>query len=279
MTQPDRPAGRGLVPGASPVKKLAADRGIRVIQPATLKDAGAQEEIKLLGADVIVTAAFGLILPQQVLDMAPRGALNVHASLLPRWRGAAPIQRALLAGDEVTGVSIMLMDAGLDTGPVLLQETVPILRSDTAGTLSDRLAQLGGNLLVCVLDAFDAGRLEAVPQAAEGVTYAPKPDRQEFRVDWREDAVKVDRRVRAFNPAPGAQARLRGMDLKIWSCTVAEGKGEPGEVLSADEGGLRVACGEGVLRVSELQRPGGKRLRAAEFLRGFALSPGERFEV
>jgi methionyl-tRNA formyltransferase len=173
----------------------------------------------------------------------------------------------------------MLMDAGLDTGPVLLQETVPILRSDTAGTLSDRLAQLGGNLLVCVLDAFDAGRLEAVPQAAEGVTYAPKPDRQEFRVDWREDAVKVDRRVRAFNPAPGAQARLRGMDLKIWSCTVAEGKGEPGEVLSADEGGLRVACGEGVLRVSELQRPGGKRLRAAEFLRGFALSPGERFEV
>ena len=279
MTQPDRPAGRGLVPAASPVKKLAADRGIRVIQPATLKDAGAQEEIKLLGADVIVTAAFGLILPQQVLDMAPRGALNVHASLLPRWRGAAPIQRALLAGDEVTGVSIMLMDAGLDTGPVLLQETVPILRSDTAGTLSDRLAQLGGNLLVRVLDAFDAGRLAAVPQAAEGVTYAPKPDRQEFRVDWREDAVKVDRRVRAFNPAPGAQARLRGMDLKIWSCTVAEGKGEPGEVLSADEGGLRVACGEGVLRVSELQRPGGKRLRAAEFLRGFALSPGERFEV
>ena len=211
--------------------------------------------------------------------MPPLGALNVHASLLPRWRGAAPIQRALLAGDEVTGVSIMLMDAGLDTGPVLLQETVPILRSDTAGTLSDRLAQLGGNLLVRVLDALDAGRLEAVPQVAEGVTYAPKPDRQEFRVDWREDAVKVDRRVRAFNPAPGAQARLRGMDLKIWSCTVAEGKGQPGEVLSADEGGLRVACGEGALRLSELQRPGGKRLRAAEFLRGFALSPGERFEI
>jgi methionyl-tRNA formyltransferase len=279
ITQPDRPAGRGLAPAASPVKKLATDRGIHVIQPATLKDAGAQEAIKLLGADVIVTAAFGLILPQRVLDIAPRGALNVHASLLPRWRGAAPIQRALLAGDEVTGVSIMLMDAGLDTGPVLLQETIPILGSDTAGTLTDRLAQLGGRLVVRVLDTLDAGQLEAVPQAAEGVTYAPKPDKQEFRVDWREDAVKVDRRVRAFNPAPGAGARLRGIDLKIWSCTVAEGKGEPGEVLSADEGGLRVACGEGALRVTELQRPGGKRLRTAEFLRGFALSPGERFEI
>lgn len=279
ITQPDRPAGRGLAPAASPVKKLATDHGIHVIQPATLKDAGAQEEIKLLGADVIVTAAFGLILPQRVLDIAPRGALNVHASLLPRWRGAAPIPRALLAGDEVTGVSIMLMDAGLDTGPVLLQETIPILDSDTAGTLTDRLAQLGGRLVVRVLDTLDAGRLEAVPQAAEGITYAPKPDKQEFRVDWREDAVKVDRRVRAFNPAPGAGARLRGIDLKIWSCIVAEGKGEPGEVLSADEGGLRVACGEGALRVTELQRPGGKRLRTAEFLRGFALSPGERFEI
>lgn len=279
MTQPDRPAGRGLALAASPVKKLAAGRGIRVVQPATLKDAGAQEEVRLLGADVIATAAFGLILPQRVLDMAPRGALNVHASLLPRWRGAAPIQRALLAGDEVTGVSIMLMDAGLDTGPVLLRETVPILRTDTAGTLSDRLAQLGGNLLVRVLDALDAGRLEAEPQAAEGVSYAPKPDRREFRVDWRETAAQVDRRVRAFNPAPGAQARLRGTDLKIWSCTVAQGKGEPGEVLSTDGDGLRVACGEGALEVTELQRPGGKRLRTAEFLRGFALSPGERFEI
>lgn len=279
LTQPDRPAGRGLVPAASPVKKLAADRGIRVIQPATLKDAGAQEEIRLLGADAIVTAAFGLIVPQRVLDMAPRGALNVHASLLPRWRGAAPIQRALLAGDEATGVSIMLMDAGLDTGPVLLQETVPILRGDTAGTLGERLAQLGGSLVVRALDALDAGGLEAVPQAAEGVSYAPKPERREFRVDWREDAVKVDRRVRAFNPAPGAAARLRGVDLKIWSCTIAEGKGEPGEVLSADESGLRVACGEGALRVTELQRPGGKRLRTADFLRGFALPPGERFDI
>jgi methionyl-tRNA formyltransferase len=279
MTQPDRPAGRGLVPAASPVKKLAAACGIRVIQPATLKGPGVREELERFGADAIVTAAFGLILPQQVLDIAPRGALNVHASLLPRWRGAAPIQRALLAGDDATGVSIMLMDAGLDTGPVLLQETIPILDSDTTGTLTGRLADLGGKLVVRVLDALDAGQLEAVPQAAEGVTYAPKLDKKEFRVDWRDDAVKADRRVRAFNPAPGAGARVRGTDLKIWSCTVAAGKGEPGEVLRADEGGLWVACGEGALRVTELQRPGGRRLRTADFVRGFALSPGERFEL
>jgi methionyl-tRNA formyltransferase len=279
MTQPDRPAGRGWVPAASPVKKLASARGIRILQPATLKDAAVQEEIGLLGADLIVTAAFGLILPQRVLDIAPRGAVNVHASLLPRWRGAAPVQRALLAGDEVTGVSIMLMDAGLDTGPVLLQESIPISKSDTAGTLTGRLAELGGRLLVRAVEALEAGQLKPVPQPAEGAIYAPKPDKREFRVDWREDAVKVDRRVRAFNPAPGAGARLRGVDLKIWNCAVAAGKGEPGEVLGTDEGGLRVACGEGALVVTELQRPGGKRLRAAEFLRGFALSPGERFET
>ena len=279
MTQPDRPAGRGLVPAASPVKKLAAVRGIRVLQPATLKNAAVQEEIGLLGADLIVTAAFGLILPQPVLDIAPRGAINVHASLLPRWRGAAPIQRALLAGDEVTGVSIMLMDAGLDTGPVLLQEKIPISTSDTAGTLTDGLAQLGGKLLVRAADELEAGNLRPLPQGAEGVIYAPKPDKREFRVDWRERAVKADRRVRAFNPAPGAQARLRGVDLKIWNCTVAAGEGEPGEVLSADEGGVRVACGEGALVVTELQRAGAKRLRVAEFLRGFALSVGERFEA
>jgi len=279
VTQPDRAAGRGLVLAASPVKKLAAGRGIRVLQPATLKDAAVQEEIGLLGADVIATAAFGLILPQRVLDIAPRGAINVHASLLPRWRGAAPIQRALLAGDDMTGVSIMQMDSGLDTGPVLLQERVPISSSDTAGTLTERLAELGGRLLVRAVEALEAGELRPVPQPVEGVIYAPKLDKRESSLDWREDALKVDRRVRAFNPAPGAGARLRGMDLKIWSCTLAEGQGEPGEVLSADRDGLRVACGEGALRITELQRPGGKRLRTAEFLRGFALAPGERFEI
>ena len=263
----------------SPVKKLAAERGIRVLQPPTLKDAGVQEELKLFGADAIVTAAFGQILPRGLLVIPPRGALNVHASLLPRWRGAAPIQRALLAGDETTGVSIMLMDEGLDTGPVLLRETIRILETDTTATLTDRLAELGGKLAVQALDMLQAGEIEAEPQPPEGVTYAPKPDRREFRVDWREDAAKVDRRVRAFNPAPGAGARVRGVDLKVWTCALAAGKGEPGEVLSADKGGLCVACGQGAVRLTELQRSGGKRLAAADFLRGFPLSAGERFET
>ena len=279
MTQPDRPAGRGLVPAASPVKKLALDRGIRVLQPASLKDAGIRAELEPYRPDAIVTAAYGLILPQPLLDLPRRGAINVHASLLPRWRGAAPVQRALLAGDEVTGVSIMRMDAGLDTGPVYLQETIPILGSDTAGTLTGRLAELGGKLLMRVLDALESGEQDAVPQPAAGVTYAPKPDKREFRLDWSQDARMVDRRVRAFNPSPGAGARVRGADLKIWSCALAPGKGEPGEVLSADAGGLCVACGEGALRVTELQRPGGRRLHAAEFLRGFPLAAGERFEI
>lgn len=279
VTQPDRPAGRGLAPAASPVKRLAADRGIRVLQPATLKGPGVQEELKLFRPDAIVTAAFGLIFPQPLLELPPRGAINVHASLLPRWRGAAPIQRALLAGDDVTGVSIMQMDAGLDTGPVLLQETVPILSGDSAGTLGDRLAELGGTLAVRALDALEAGELDAVSQRTEGVTYASKPEKHEFRVDWRQDAAMVDRRVRAFNPSPGAGARLRGVDLKIWKCTVAVGKGKPGEVLSADKLGLCVACGEGALRVTELQRSGGKRLQAAEFLHGFPVAAGERFET
>jgi methionyl-tRNA formyltransferase len=279
LTQPDRPAGRGLTPASSPVKRLAADRGIRVLQPATLKDAGVHEELRLLRPDAIVTAAFGLILPQSLLDLPPRGAINVHASLLPRWRGAAPIQRALLAGDQVTGVSIMQMDAGLDTGPVLLQEKIPILGRDTAGTLGERLAELGGKLAVGALDALEAGSLNPVPQQTEGVTYASKPEKHEFRLDWRQEAVVVDRRVRAFNPSPGAGARLRGVDLKIWSCTVAVGKGAPGEVLSADKLGLCVACGEGALCVTELQRSGGKRLQAAEFLHGFPLAAGERFET
>ena len=279
LTQPDRPAGRGLAPRPSPVSKLAGSRGIRVLQPATLKDPGVREEIERLRPDAIVTAAFGLIFPQAILDIPRYGSVNVHASLLPRWRGAAPIQRALLAGDETTGVSIMRMEAGLDTGPVLLREATPISHSDTSGTLTGRLADLGGKLLVRALDALQAGGLDAEPQPAEGVTYAPKLDKRELRIDWREDAATVERRVRAFNPSPGAGARLRGVELKIWSCALATGKGEPGEVLGADSRGLCVACGEGALAVTELQRAGGKRLPATEFLRGFQLSAGERFET
>ena len=279
MTQPDRPAGRGLAPAASPVKKLALARGIPVVQPVTLKEVKVRDELANHHPDAIVTAAFGLIFPQTILDIPPRGSINIHASLLPRWRGAAPVQRALLAGDRVTGITIMRMDAGLDTGPVLLQAQIPVSDDDTAGTLTDRLAELGGDLVVRALDALEADGLRAVPQPEEGVSYAAKLDKRESRVDWREDAVALRRRVRAFNPAPGSRASLRGVELKIWSCTPTTGSGRPGEVLSADPDGISVACGSGALKLIELQRPGGKRLRAAEFLRGFPLSPGERFEI
>jgi methionyl-tRNA formyltransferase len=279
MTQPDRPAGRGLARAPSPVKRLAAARGIQVIQPVSLREAPSQAELESFRADVIVVAAYGLILPQPVLELPRYGAVNIHASLLPRWRGATPIQRALLTGDRETGISIMQMDSGLDTGPVLMQEKIPILEDDTMGTLRDRLAELGARLIVQALDALEAGGVRATPQPAEGVTYAAKLGRGEARVDWRESAVSVNRRVRAFNPSPGADARVRGVDLKIWRCATAAGQGAPGEVLGAGSGGLCVACGEGVLVVAELQRSGGKRLRVAEFLRGFPLSEGERFEV
>jgi methionyl-tRNA formyltransferase len=278
LTQPDRPAGRGLEPAAPPVKRLAAARGIRVDQPVNLKETRFQEELKDREPDLIVVVAYGLILPQPVLDIPRYGAVNIHASLLPRWRGAAPIQRALLAGDRETGVSIMQMDSGLDTGPVLLQERVPILEDDTAGTLHDRLAGLGAKLIGHAVSELEAGRLRAVPQPAEGVTYAAKLDKRESRVDWRESAVALSRRVRAFDPSPGARARLRGVELKIWRCAAAQGRGTPGEVLNAHPSGLVVACGEGALLITEMQRSGGKRLAVDEFLRGFPLSAGERFD-
>jgi len=279
MTQPDRPTGRGLALAPSPVKKLAAARGIQVVQPASLRDARAQAELERFRADVIAVAAYGLILPQPVLELPRYGAVNIHASLLPRWRGAAPIQRALLAGDRDTGVSIMQMDTGLDTGPVLMQEKLPILEDDTTGTLHDRLAELGAKLIVQALDALEAGGAKATPQPAEGVTYAAKLDRREARVDWREGAVTVNRRVRALDPSPGADARVRGVELKIWRCAVTAGLGNPGEILHVGPRDLCVACGEGALVVTELQRSGGKRLPAAEFLRGFPLSAGERFQA
>jgi methionyl-tRNA formyltransferase len=279
MTRPDRPAGRGFALAPSPVKKLAAARGIQVIQPMNLRDAQARAELKHFRADVIVVAAYGLILPQPLLELPRYGAINIHASLLPRWRGATPIQRALLAGDRDTGVSIMQMDTGLDTGPVLMQEKIPILENDTMGTLHDRLAELGAKLILQTLDALEAGVVKATPQSAEGVTYAAKLDRREARVDWRKGAVTVNRQVRALNPSPGADARMRGAELKIWRCATAADQGNPGEILSVGPRGLCVACGEGALVITELQRSGGKRLPAAEFLRGFPLSVGERFEA
>ena len=279
LTQPDRPAGRGLGTSVSEVKRLALDHGLAVLQPASLRDPAALSSIAALEADAMVVAAYGLILPQRVLDLPGRGCVNVHASLLPRWRGAAPIQRALLAGDARTGISIMRMDAGLDTGPVLMQAPCAIAADDTAGSLHDRLAELGARLCVEALDALEAGTLVETPQPERGATYAPKIRKEETRIDWRGSAASAERQMRAFNPTPGAGASLRGAELKLWSCRVARGGGAPGEVLETSQAGVLVACGEGAIEVTELQRAGGRRLGAADFLRGFPVSRGERFAL
>jgi methionyl-tRNA formyltransferase len=276
VTQPDRPAGRGLKAHPSPVKRLALDRGIPVAQPASLKEASAQDALRAVGADLMIVAAYGLILPPSVLVMPRLGAINIHASLLPRWRGAAPIQRALLAGDRETGVCIMQMEAGLDTGPVLLSESTPIRDEDNAQTLHDRLANLGAGLLMKALDGLEHGVAVSKPQSAQGATYAAKVDRAEARIDWTRPALEIWRQIRAFNPHPGAVSRLRGEELKIWQCTPAPHSGIAGTVLEAGAQGVVVACGEGSLRILELQRAGGRRLAPAEFLRGHRLDPGER---
>ncbi len=280
LTQPDRPAGRGLAPTASPVKQCAARHGFAVLQPATLQDLAVQAQLRALHCEVMVVAAYGLILPQTVLDIPRHGALNIHASLLPRWRGAAPIERALLAGDRETGVCIMRMDAGLDTGPVALRAAVPILASETAGTLHDKLAGLGARLIVDALDRLARGTLRETPQPSAGVTYAPKIRKSAARIDWTSEATAIERQVRAFNPAPGATARLRGTEIKIWRASTVEGaRADPGLVLAAGPAGITVACGRGALRVAVVQRAGGKRLDAEEFLRGFRVAPGARFEL
>jgi len=275
LTQPDRPAGRGMALQPSPVKKLALEKGIEVFQPATLKDAGAQAKIAAVGAEAMVVAAYGLILPQAVLDLPRFGCLNIHASLLPRWRGAAPIQRALLAGDAETGVCIMQMEAGLDTGPVLLRGSFPIAADDTSATLHDRLAALGAQLVVAALERLP---LPAEPQSAEGVTYAQKIGKAEAQIDWSLSATELDRHIRAFNPFPGAQAQFGGQTVKLWRAEPVEGAGEKGRILRVDRNSIVVACGTGALAVSELQKAGGKRLPVRDFLAGHPLKAGDRFD-
>jgi len=279
LTQPDRPAGRGLAPSQSAVKRLALERGIAVDQPESLKDPHVVEALRRLGPEVLVVASYGLMLPRAVLDVPRYGAVNIHASLLPRWRGAAPIQRAILAGDRETGVSIMQMNEGLDTGPVLRLRSVPITEQDTAGTLHDRLAALGGELILEVLRELETGGLSPTAQPAEGVTYAAKLDKREFRLDWRVGALGIDRLVRALDPSPGAATRIRGVELKVWKCAPALGKGMPGEVLRIAPDGVTVGCGQDAIALTALQRSGGKRLSVAEFLRGFPLAVGERFDA
>lgn len=277
LTQPDRPSGRGMAVQASPVKRVAQSLSAPVFQPVSLKDETAQEIVRAATADVMLVAAYGLILPQAVLDMPRFGCLNIHASLLPRWRGAAPIQRALLAGDEETGVCLMQMEAGLDTGPVLARRSLRIGDDETAGSLHDRLAVMGARLAVDVLERLPC---LACPQSAEGVTYAAKLDKQEARLDWRLSALELDRRVRAFNPFPGALTSLAGQPIKIWRAQpVSSAAGEPGSILSADKSAVVVACGSGALSISELQKAGGKRLSAAQFIAGHVLGVGEAFDV
>jgi methionyl-tRNA formyltransferase len=274
LTQPDRPAGRGLRLVSSPVKRFAAARRFDVFQPQSLKSAQDAARVRALRPDALVVAAYGLLLPLELLEAGRYGGLNIHASLLPRWRGAAPIQRALLAGDRETGISIMQMDAGLDTGPVLAQRKISITEDDDAGSLLEQLAELGAEMIVGTLAELAAGRARAVPQPQTGVTFARKIEKHETRLDWSRPAVEVERAVRAFRPAPGASTSLEGEPIKIWRARVAKERLAPGAVTEE----LVVGCGEDALQVLELQRAGGKRLAAAEFLRGRALAPGTRFE-
>lgn len=275
LTQPDRPAGRGQKLVASPVKQLALAHGIPIHQPETLRDPATHLPLREAAPEVLVVAAYGLILPQAVLDIPQRGCLNIHASLLPRWRGAAPIARAIEAGDDRTGVTIMQMDAGLDTGPILLSSALEIGADDTAASLTDKLAALGGRMIVEALSRLD--ELTPVPQPQEGVTYAPKIAKEESALDWRRPAIDLERKLRAFDPFPGCTARLGEETLKLWRGSVVAGTGTPGDILGVGADGIVVACGQDALKITELQKPGGRRLAAADFLRGFPLFAGERF--
>lgn len=295
LTQPDRPAGRGMKRLPSPVKQWALDHAVPVAQPRSLRlngkfpedAAAARETLLAANADAMVVAAYGLILPQWVLDLPPKGCLNIHASLLPRWRGAAPIHRAIEAGDTQTGITIMQMDAGLDTGDMLLVLPCAIALTDTTAVLHDRLADLGGQAIVQALSGLSSLRRQPQPEA--GVNYAHKIDKTEAAVDWRLSAEVLARRIRAFDPFPGMTVPLTtasGVEtLKLWQAVAevdnepvhGQAKAQPGTVLSADASGVRVACGEGVLCLTQLQRPGGKRLSAADFLRGCPVQPGQRW--
>lgn len=276
LTQPDRPAGRGRQVRPSPVKAFASRHGLEVLQPARLRDPSVTATLEALRVDLMVVAAYGLILPPDTLGLPRHGCWNIHASLLPRWRGAAPIARAIEAGDTETGVCIMRMEAGLDTGPVYACERTPISADDTAGTLHDRLSEMGASVLMRCIGQLLAGDLpEPVPQGKTGVTYANKVEKPEARIDWDQPAVGLERRIRAFNPWPVAWCELGGERLRIWraSALPRESPAAPGQVLSAGPEGIDVGTAAGVLRLLEVQRPGGRPLPAGEYLRARPLVP------
>ncbi len=277
-TQPDRPAGRGKKLKSSPVKEYAQGQNIEIRQPESLKDKDVAAEIAEFDADLMIVAAYGLILPQAILDLPRQGCLNVHASLLPRWRGAAPIQAAILADDEETGISLMQMTAGLDSGPVVARQSLQISDTESAGELHDRLALLGGEMLCEHLAGILEGNLEAVAQDESLVTYAGKITRSDAAMDWGITATELLRQVRAYNPAPGAFFDLDGEQVKCWSATLGDGQsGTAGTVVNAGRVGVDVACGEGVLRMLQLQRPGRGRVSAGEFADQKALT-GRRLD-
>lgn len=279
LTQPDRPAGRGRRLLAGPVKDCARGLGLSILQPGSLKDASLLAALRRLQPRVIVVAAYGLIVNREVLALPEYGCVNVHASLLPRWRGAAPIQRAIEAGDTETGITIMRMEAGLDTGPMLARRATPITSRDTAGVLHDRLAALGAELMVDTLKRLEQGAIAAEPQDDSLATYAAKITSDDALLDWQRPAVEIERQVRAMNPWPVVRTTCGGLTIRVWESRVMTGpSGAPGEILRATGDGVDVACGEDVLRLTVLQRQGGRRMTAAEFLNGFPLAPGERFD-
>lgn len=291
LTQPDRPKGRGRQIAASPVKQAALAHNLPISQPQTLKDEAGRAELASWQPDVLIVVAYGLILPRAALTLPRLGCLNIHASLLPRWRGAAPIQRAVLAGDAVSGVTIMLMDAGLDTGPMLLKKEVSISRTDTGGSLHDRLAALGASAVLEALDGYSGGKLTPVPQPTEGVTYAAKIEKAEALIDWSRNALEIERQVRAFNPWPVAETRLDGEQLRVYEA-VAEGgsaefasdgttqsalsnpnhqnSGHSGTIVALRDDALVVQCGHGCLALRQVQRPGRRAVSAGDFVRGGA---------
>ena len=288
LTQPDRPAGRGMQLMPSPVKQVALQHGIPVLQPLTLKSAEAQQQLAAFKSEVMVVAAYGLLLPLPVLLTPRLGCLNIHASLLPRWRGAAPIQRAILAGDSETGITIMQMDEGLDTGAMLLKKTCQITLMDTAQTLHDKLAKLGAEAINEVLDNLKQHNLHAEVQDASQATYAAKIVKAEALLDWTQTASQLQRAVRAYSPVPGAFTTMHGTTIKIWQASttensaakasdVAEKQREPGSVLAVNKHSIQVACGQGILQLEVLQRPNGKPLPAAQFVQGFMVKAGDRF--
>jgi methionyl-tRNA formyltransferase len=292
LTRQDQPAGRGMKLQASPVKRYAQEHGIAVAQPPSLRRTGkypdeaaaAIDQLRATPHDVMVVAAYGLILPQEVLDIPPLGCINIHASSLPRWRGAAPIHRAIEAGDAETGITLMQMDAGLDTGAMISEARTPISDADTTATLHDRLAQDGARLIVeALIELERSGKLTAAPQPADGVTYAEKIGKHEAALDWRKPAAVLARQVRAFDPFPGGLGTLEdGTSIKIWAAVPVEVQSSataPGVITEVSSEGVVVACGEGALRLTQLQKPGGKRLPVREFLAGATLATGQRFQL